>query len=179
MLGSRSEHDLRTEFVRRSVALGAPVHMVASEALLTLIREQIPAGARVGVSDEAIGAYPDLAVLRTATEGWPEVAISAGLFGVAFSGNVAVAPAGHRDRLLGILSRHQIIVLSEEALLPGLADTAAVLRGWFRSGEHRYVTYVGGPSRTSDIERVLTRGVHGPERVTVMLVRSEELVLGD
>jgi len=34
----------------------------------------------------------------------------------------------------------------------------------------RYLALITGPSRTADIERVLTIGVHGPGRLVVLLV---------
>lgn len=36
-----------------------------------------------------------------------------------------------------------------------------------------YLSFITGPSRTADIERVLTIGVHGPERLYVILVDGE------
>ena len=33
-----------------------------------------------------------------------------------------------------------------------------------------YLSMITGPSRTADIERVLTIGVHGPERLIIIFV---------
>jgi len=33
-----------------------------------------------------------------------------------------------------------------------------------------YISFITGPSRTADIERVLTIGVHGPERLIIVVV---------
>jgi L-lactate dehydrogenase complex protein LldG len=34
--------------------------------------------------------------------------------------------------------------------------------------ESAYIAMITGPSRTADIERVLTIGVHGPERLVIV-----------
>jgi len=33
-----------------------------------------------------------------------------------------------------------------------------------------YISFITGPSRTADIERVLTIGAHGPERLVIVVV---------
>jgi L-lactate dehydrogenase complex protein LldG len=41
----------------------------------------------------------------------------------------------------------------------------------------RYIAFITGPSRTADIERVLTIGVHGPQRLVIVFV--DELAGGE
>jgi len=42
----------------------------------------------------------------------------------------------------------------------------------YRAG-HRYISFVTGPSRTADIERVLTIGVQGPKALHIILIATE------
>ena len=46
-----------------------------------------------------------------------------------------------------------------------------------RPDQLNYISFITGPSRTADIERVLTIGVHGPERLIVVLVDEFEKVM--
>lgn len=165
--------DRRTEFEARAQALGSQIVHATTADLLSAVEGLLLPDVSVGVTEELLGREPSLHSLLRGDDRWPQVAVTAGEFAIAATGEVAVAPTTYRDRLLGILSRHQIIVLPGDALVPDLAAAAAILNGWFRSRERRYVTFVAGPSRTSDIERVLTRGVHGPEHVTLIFVYQE------
>jgi L-lactate dehydrogenase complex protein LldG len=56
-----------------------------------------------------------------------------------------------------------------------LKDMNDVL-GHLRPDQINYIAFITGPSRTADIERVLTIGVHGPERLIVVVVDDCETV---
>ncbi len=74
-------------------------------------------------------------------------------------------------RLVSTLPLLHIAVVSTAALLPNLA--AVVSRVDPRKSS--YISFITGPSRTADIERVLTIGVHGPERLIIVLVDDLEV----
>ena len=63
-------------------------------------------------------------------------------------------------------------MLPAAAIRPGLNEAAALLRELERAG-HRYVSLVTGPSRTADIERVLTIGVQGPKALHIIVLIAE------
>ena len=91
-----------------------------------------------------------------------------GLFAVAETGSVAVAwPREERgqallaDRLWLLVPAGEIVATLDEAL--------ARIEALVRAGRP-YVTLMTGPSRTADIERALTVGVHGPGELHVVLV---------
>jgi L-lactate dehydrogenase complex protein LldG len=50
-------------------------------------------------------------------------------------------------------------------ILPGLKEAFELIAGVFERG---YLSLITGPSRTADIERVLTIGVHGPSRFVLI-----------
>ena len=44
------------------------------------------------------------------------------------------------------------------------------IRSYYDPKSAHYIAMITGPSRTADIERVLTIGVHGPERLVIVFI---------
>jgi len=88
---------------------------------------------------------------------------------VAQTGSVLVSGPSAGGRALSVLPPHHVVVARRGQVVP---DLAAALRG----ARERYpvwpsfLSFITGPSRTGDIERILVLGAHGPRRVTIFLV---------
>lgn len=54
--------------------------------------------------------------------------------------------------------------------LRGNENGAEVLQKFFGKAEPEFLAFISGPSRTADIERVLTLGVHGPLYLHAVLI---------
>jgi L-lactate dehydrogenase complex protein LldG len=67
-------------------------------------------------------------------------------------------------------------VIPTSALLPTLDEAAPILKALALAPGRNMVTLVTGPSRTADIERVLTVGVQGPGRVMILFADDLEPV---
>ena len=89
---------------------------------------------------------------------------------VAETGSTLLSEWSLEDRAVGMLSLAHIIVCPASALVPSLDDAAPVLRELASGPGSSFSTMITGPSRTADIERVLTVGVQGPGTVMVMFV---------
>ena len=94
--------------------------------------------------------------------------VSRAALGIAETGSVVVAGNDLNDRLVTMLPEVHVALLPSSLLVPSLDEAAAFLRQAVRSGI-RYLSLVTGPSRTADIERVLTIGVQGPKALHVVL----------
>lgn len=70
------------------------------------------------------------------------------------------------QRLVSTLTEVHIAIINTTMILPDLMT----LMEKIKPENAAYFTLITGPSRTSDIERVLTIGVHGPERLIVVFV---------
>jgi L-lactate dehydrogenase complex protein LldG len=135
------------------------------------------------IAPAALAAFPWLpaslaeAEVRWRIAGTPEttrdapLGIGAGELALAETGSVLMVESTLEDRSVGMLAAGLLIVVPTAGLAPGLDEAAPVLRDAAR--RRHYATLVTGPSRTADIERVLTVGVQGPARVAVLFVNSQ------
>jgi L-lactate dehydrogenase complex protein LldG len=89
---------------------------------------------------------------------------------LAATGTLAQDATDPRLRVASMLPPTHVALVRQAALLPDLGALLA------RVDPRRipYLALVTGPSRTADIERVLTIGVHGPKRLVIVVVGGEE-----
>ena len=64
----------------------------------------------------------------------------------------------------------QFALLDPKKIVADGLEAVNPLRQLHQRDSRNYVAYVTGPSRTADIERVLTIGVHGPKELFILLV---------
>ncbi len=80
------------------------------------------------------------------------------------TGTLVQDSAAVEQRLVSSLTDIHIAIVPTGAILP---DMPALLER-LRPEQSNYIAMITGPSRTADIERVLTIGVHGPERLIIV-----------
>jgi L-lactate dehydrogenase complex protein LldG len=85
---------------------------------------------------------------------------------IAATGTLAQSAAGVEQRLVSTLPRVHVALLDSKRIVPTLGALLTKLG----PRDTPYLALITGPSRTADIERVLTIGVHGPARLFVLLV---------
>jgi L-lactate utilization protein LutC len=95
--------------------------------------------------------------------------VSRAAYGLADTGSVVLAASRDEPRSASLLPEVHLTLLSEDRILPGIAELFAALGEDLPSA----VAIVTGPSRSMDIEQRLSIGVHGPGEVHVVLVPSD------
>jgi L-lactate dehydrogenase complex protein LldG len=94
------------------------------------------------------------------------VGISEVGYALTDTGSLVTDQTAVDQRLVSTLSTIHIALIGTDRILDG---KAAVFKK-INPANSRYIAFITGPSRTADIERVLTIGVHGPKRLVIVFV---------
>jgi len=90
--------------------------------------------------------------------------------GIAATGTCVVETDDEETRLETMLPETSVILLRKGDIVADLPDVADYLRARQADGKVSYTSFITGPSRTADIERVGAIGVHGPLALHVILL---------
>lgn len=99
-----------------------------------------------------------------------DVGIAQSTFGIAETGTCAVNTNNEDTRLATMISEFCILILKKSTIKPTLISVADDLRNHIGSFQTSYTTFMSGPSRTADIERVGAVGVHGCLEMHIILL---------
>ena len=91
-------------------------------------------------------------------------------WGIADTGTLVLDSSSEDLRLATMLSETHIAVLPLSRLRGTSMDLEDEMNRLAQSPP-RYMAFITGASRTADIERVLTIGVHGPEELHLLLLK--------
>ena len=86
---------------------------------------------------------------------------------VAETGSVVGDSSSMESRLVSTLPPVHVALVPASGLVANVGE--AIERFYGAGSIPGYLSFISGPSRTADIERVLTIGVHGPERLYIIL----------
>ncbi|WP_120952802.1 lactate utilization protein C [Helicobacter sp. L8] len=98
-----------------------------------------------------------------------DTAILKGVCGVANLGMVGVISSPASPRLTSLITLKCILLLEKTAIVRDLAQGLAILKAQQADRLPTNMLFIGGPSRTADIELKTVFGVHGPMAVRVIL----------
>lgn len=94
------------------------------------------------------------------------IGISQMNWGIANTGTLVQDASAVEQRLVSTLPFIHIALVGTGDIVPDL--TTLFLKT--SPKQTNYISFITGPSRTADIERVLTIGVHGPQRLVILCV---------
>lgn len=87
---------------------------------------------------------------------------------VAQTGGVVVTSRSAGGRALSVLPPHHVVIARREQLVPDLPAAFELLTRKYSPDFPSMISFITGPSRTGDIERILVLGAHGPKKLTIL-----------
>ena len=90
---------------------------------------------------------------------------------IAQSGSILLTARSAGGRALSVLPPHHLVIARADQLVPDLPAAFDLLSARYGENYPSFITFITGPSRTGDIERILVLGAHGPKNLTVILIR--------
>jgi L-lactate dehydrogenase complex protein LldG len=175
----RERDEIVNVFAERVAEYRATVHRVEpGDVPATVERIAAEAGTRrIGIPEDLPEAWRPAAGLRLVEDAALSVQQLDGLDGALTGCAVAIAEvgafvldsgAGQGRRALSLVPDLHVCVVREDQVVGLVPEAVARLEGSVREG--RPLTFVAGPSATSDIELDRVEGVHGPRVLHIVLV---------
>jgi L-lactate dehydrogenase complex protein LldG len=89
---------------------------------------------------------------------------------ISQTGSLLVSSATSGGRGLSILPHVHVVVATLDQIVPTLGDALHQAKERHAGRLPSMLSFITGPSRTGDIERILVLGAHGPKELFVLLV---------
>ncbi|MEU5906757.1 LUD domain-containing protein [Micromonospora sp. NPDC047467] len=160
------------QLVERLTDYRAHVHRVAEAAVAETIAGILPTGGTVVVPPglppswlpSTVTALPDDG-LDNARIAAADAVVTAAALAIAQTGTVVLDGSPDQGRrVLSLLPDRHICVVRADQVVATVPEAVA------RLTPHRPLTWISGPSATSDIELIRVEGVHGPRQMHVILL---------
>jgi L-lactate dehydrogenase complex protein LldG len=103
-----------------------------------------------------------------------EIGISQFEMGIAQLGSIFQDATDLHRRLVSMLPPVHIALIPTRAMVKTFADALEMIDRAYNGSVPPYLSFITGPSKTADIERELTIGVHGPGQLIVLCIDNEE-----
>lgn len=163
-------------FTIAAEAVGAVIKRFSSVADTTLYLQELAVGGKICASPlpaELSRQLTGLVMSDPATAAEATLCLSAAEAGIAATGSLLLYLADPASRgATGLVPKHAVFLRSS-TIVPTLRDLSSTLKEQLSGAGSNYLSITTGPSRTADIERVLTIGVHGPKELHILLLEGE------
>lgn len=173
----RTVADVVALFAERVADYRATVVRSTPEQLAETVAAALPAGAAVvvpeGLALSVPGAVTDDGALTAAELDRIDAVVTQAAVGIAETGTIVLdhGPGQGRRAITLVPDTHVCVVRADQVVLD-VPDAVALLGPAVEAG--RPLTWISGPSATSDIELSRVEGVHGPRNLVVVLVTEDQ-----
>ncbi|RDU69746.1 LutC/YkgG family protein [Helicobacter brantae] len=90
-------------------------------------------------------------------------------YGVSNLGIISLVSSPTQPRLLSLITKCSVILLKKEKILSNMSEVFAEIKKQYPEVLPTNILFIAGPSRTADIELQVVFGVHGPQKVYIIL----------
>jgi L-lactate dehydrogenase complex protein LldG len=98
-----------------------------------------------------------------------ELAIIKAHFAVAENGAVWLTDELMGQRIVPYICQHLAVIVTAKNIVPTLHEAYQIIG----QGDYGFGAFIGGPSKTADIEQALVLGAHGPLTMTVFILNQQ------
>lgn len=181
-----SREEMLAQFIQRQENLSGEVIVCAdlpdlAEKLFTILQDFAPSSClyhtdplinQVFDTKPALKEFfesTDISLISSSDFSHYQAGLTAVDFLAARTGSLVINSISAGGRRLSVLPPVHIALARENQLVPSLDAAMAQMPG--DSMNWSYATIITGPSRTSDIEKKLVLGAHGPKRLITLILK--------
>ena len=139
------------------------------DSIKMLIKEQFDTSKRIittlTVLSDSLELYSATADPHTFED--VELAVIKAHLAVAENGAVWLTESIMGQRIIPFICQHLAVLVDASTIVPTMHEAYAKIG----EGDYGFGVFIGGPSKTADIEQALVMGAHGPISMTVFIVK--------
>ena len=150
--------------------IGGSSHLVDNiAAVKALINENFDVTKRIVTTLPELSDSAELLSAKVDPHSYEDVelAVLKAHFAVAENGAVWLTDELMCQRIIPYICQHLAVVISADSIVPTLHEAYEKIG----AGDYGFGGFIGGPSKTADIEQALVLGAHGPLTMTVFILK--------
>jgi L-lactate dehydrogenase complex protein LldG len=163
-------NDLVEQYMKVFKTIGGSAHYVDDlAAVKALVNEHFDTSKRMVTTLAEMTDMAELLLADIDPHSYEdiELAIIQAHFGVAENGAVWLTDDIMGQRIIPYICQHLVVIISAGSIVPTLHEAYEKIG----AGDYGFGGFIGGPSKTADIEQSLVLGAHGPLTMTVFIVQ--------
>jgi len=160
------------EYMDTFVGIGGKVFAVDDiDSIKILIKEQFDTSLRMATTLTELADMLEMYSPQADPHSYEnlELAVIKAHLAVAENGAVWLTESVMGQRIIPFISQHLAVIVDSSAIVPTMHEAYKKI-GF---GDYGFGVFIGGPSKTADIEQALVMGAHGPITMTVFILKEK------
>lgn len=165
-----SGQDVVETFIRTFTGIGGNVFSVGRvDAIVELVKAHFEVDKRIITSLPELAGIAELYDPKADPHSFDDVelAVIRAAFSVAENGAVWITEKYMGQRIVPFICQHLAVVVEASTIVSTMHEAYDIIG----SDEYGFGSFIGGPSKTADIEQALVMGAHGPITMTVFVIQ--------